>query len=150
MSSARSSVLAIGPPMLVERIRRPGREPPLLAQLVVRLEQLSRVADVAPLASGGEAVDRRARHEPGEEAARLVGRVPLVEVALEERDVLAVVDVGGGRDERRGRMLRLLGKAREALVVVEVDARVLPDELEVADVVEHDGARRLLALPEGD
>ena len=37
--------------------------------------------------------------------------------------------------------------ADEALVLVDVDDRVLLDELEVADVVERDGARLALALP---
>src|SRR5207237_1249256 len=55
------------------------------AQQIVGLEQLLRIADVAPFALEAIAVDRRARVEPGDESPGLVRRVALLEIPLNER-----------------------------------------------------------------
>src|SRR4029078_7449358 len=124
MSSARSSVLATGG-SLAQGVRIPDGQARETAEVVVGVEQLLRVADVAPVPRGRVAVDRHARNEPRDEAAWLVARVVVVEVCPQERRVRAVIDVRGGRDERRGRALRLLRERDETAVRVEVDVRVL-------------------------
>src|SRR5438874_13640097 len=100
MSSARSSAL-VTRGTLAQGIRRSLRQAGCGAEMVVRVEQLCCVPDVAPVAADGVAVDARARDEPGDEATGLVGRIAVVEVAADQRHMAAVVDVGGGRDQRR-------------------------------------------------
>src|SRR5207302_7302399 len=117
------------------------------AGMVAGCEQLVGIADVPPLSDEAVAVDRRTRYEPGDEAAGLVGRVSLLEIAVDERNMVAVKEIGGGCDERRLGMLRLLDETDEPVVVVQLDGAVLLDELEVADVVERDGARFAFAAP---
>src|SRR4029077_538974 len=101
MSSARSSVLVTGG-TLVEGIRGSKGKPCERPEMVVSLEQLTRVADVAPVTAGGVAVDGSPRDKPSDQPSGMVGRIALVEVAAEQRHVGVVVQVRRGRDESRG------------------------------------------------
>ena len=100
----------------VERVRgdRSGK-PSQAAGAVVGLEQLGLVPDVEPLAREPVAVHRLAWVQPGDEASRLVGRVPFREVLVDERQVLARVDVRRDRGERRRRLVRLLDEERDPI-----------------------------------
>ena len=88
--------------------------------------------------------------EPGDEVAGRVGRVAAGEVLVDQRDVLAVVDVGRDRDERALRVRRLLDEREHAAVVAELDDRVLPRELDVAAVAHRDRARLAELAPPRD
>src|SRR5919204_1372415 len=81
------------------RVLRALGQPAPLTEEVVRLEQLRLISDVHPQAWERVAVDRRALDEPGREPPRLVGRVSFLQVLLQQRGVLAVVDVRRRRRE---------------------------------------------------
>ena len=94
------------------------------------------------------AVDGLAAVQPGDEPSRLVRRVAFVQVTPDERHVLPVVEV------RRGRTSVLVGsegfssKPTIRVVLVELDDAVVRRQLEVAAVVDREGASDALHLPE--
>src|SRR6266540_1947400 len=134
---------------LIERILVPFRQPRAAAIAVVRLQQLRPVADVEPLAGEAIAVDARPRVEPGDEVAGLIGRIPLGQVGAQQREVLAVVQVRGDRNQVRRGTLGLLLEADDAVVRIELDDAVLTHELPHGMVVDGDRAA-VLASPEVD
>src|SRR5881396_2139152 len=134
---------------LIQDVSVPLRKPHAAAVAVVRLEQLSAVADVEPFASEAVAVDRRARVEPGDEVAGLIGWIALGEVRVQQRQMCAVVDVRRDRDQVRLRGFGLLFEADDAVVRVELDDAVLADELAYRMLVDGDCAA-VLATPEVD
>ena len=146
---SRSARLVNRPNGLIDDVLVPFREARAAAVAVVRLEQLRAVADVQPLAAEAIAVHGRVRVEPGDEVARLVGRIALREVRAQQREVRAVVEVGRDRDEARRGPLRLLLEADDSIVAVQLDDAVLADELAVGVVVDGDRAA-VLAAPEVD
>src|SRR5947209_6789044 len=105
----------------VEGIRRALRQPGPTAEPVVGVEQLRVVADVVPASGEAIGVDGLALVEPGDEAARLVGVVPLLEVCLDERQIGAGVEIGGSGGERARRIGRLLDERDDAVVGVDLD-----------------------------
>src|SRR5262249_7690762 len=110
----------------------PGAEP------VVRREELLAVADVEPALAEAERVDRLVLPEPADEVPRLVRRVALAEITVEEGQMLAVEDVGRGRGQRGGRSGRLLDERDDAAVVVDFDDPVPARELDRAHVADGD------------
>jgi hypothetical protein len=124
--------------------------PEPLAQLVVGFEQLHAVADVEPPFGEAIGVNGLAFVQPCDHAAGLVGRVARLDVFRDQRHVLAVVEVGRGRSERRPWVLRLLDEGDDAVVRVDVDDPVARRELERADVADCDHARDALRAPECD
>src|SRR5260370_40240583 len=149
-SSARVSVLATAKTLLGERIRLTQRQSDLRAQPVVGREELIRVADVVPLAREPVCIDRRPRVQPGDEVARLVGRIAVREILVDERGVLAGVQVCRGRGECARGLRRLLDEADDAIVLVDFDDAVELRELDVADVAYRDQTAPLLSAPRGD
>ena len=83
-------------------------------------------------------------------SARAVGRVALVEVALEQRDVLAREEVRRRRDEVAARIVRLLLEPDDPVVGVELDHAVQRRERRVGELVHRDRAALALAAPERD
>src|SRR5262249_27731193 len=111
----------------------------------VRLVERLLRADVEPDARHAPGVERGSRVEPLDEAARLIRIVPLVQISADERQRLARVEVQRDPGERRSRMPRLLLEEDDPPVAVDVDRVVLPDRLEVADVVDGEDRRLQLA-----
>src|SRR5436190_15144464 len=142
---AMLSVTPLGKGVLLARRQAGAR-----AEAVVGLEQLPRVADVVPAAGEAVAVDGPSRIQPRDEVPRLVGRVALVEIRVDESGVLPGEEVRSGGGERARRLLRLLDEADDPVVGVEVDHPVAADELAIPDVVDGEGAGGALAAPEPD
>jgi hypothetical protein len=118
---------------------------PAVAHQIVGRQELLVVADVEPPAVETIPVDGSPLVEPCDEVARLIGGVALGEVLLEERHVLAMVDVRRRADQGGRRVLRLLDERDDPFVLVELDDAVLLDELHVVALVERERAG--LALP---
>src|SRR5439155_20992286 len=100
----------------VRRVLGPCRQTCALAVAIVGLEQLFGIADVEPGLVEAEAVHGLALVEPDEELPRRVGWISVRQVAREQREVHAVVDVRRGRDKVASRPLGLLLEADDALV----------------------------------
>ena len=127
-----------------------GGQPGCCAVAVVGLEQLLRVADVEPRLAEAEAVHGLALAEPRDVPPGRVGRVALVEVALEQRDVLAREEVRRRRDDVALRMLGLLLHADDPVVLVELDDAVERRERRVGELVDGERAPVALRAPELD
>src|SRR5439155_16817158 len=94
---------------------------PRYSQPVIRLQELLEVADVEPLTGEAPAEHRLAAVQPLDEASGLVGLVPLLEVRPEQRDVVAVEEIGRDRRKGGGRIVRLLDEVEHAGVRTEID-----------------------------
>ena len=66
---------------------------------------------------------------------------------LDEARVIALVEVGGGGAERRGRVLGLLDEADDPVVLVDFDDAVLLRQLAIADVEHRDRAATFFPPP---
>ena len=134
----------------VERVLVALRQTGARTQTVISVEELRAIPDVAPVSAERIRVDTLMFVEPDEERPRWIRRVAFVEVATNERHVLAMDDVRRYRNERRRRVVRLFDEVDHAVVVIDGDNAVLARELTRADVVHRERACGSLVAPEVD
>jgi len=84
------------------------------------------------------------------EISRLIGRIPLGQIAFDHRRVLARVDVRGRGDQIAGRALRLLDELHHPPFRRELDNPVRGDERDIGAALDGHAARARLRAPELD